>query len=391
MARRMFSSRLHWDLRPNQLAQVLSGLRRQRIEILDLTESNPTRAGFSYPEDLILGAFRDPRSLVYDPAPAGMRRAREVVAAYYSARGFVIDPANIFLSTSTSESYGWLFKLLADAGDEVLVPRPSYPLFEYLAQMELVRVGQYPLVYNGGWAIDVDALTRAITSRTRAIVLVNPNNPTGSFVKRGELERIVELCATRELALVSDEVFADYRFGPDPERVSSLAGIDQVLTFSLSGLSKIAGLPQMKLGWIVLGGPPALRSEALERLELIADTYLSVGTPVQHALARLIEAGDAMRQQISARVAASLGALRDRLDESSGARVLQVEGGWYATLRVPRTKSEEQWCLDLLQQDHVLVQPGFFYDFETEAYLVLSLLTPPDVFHEGTRRLMARL
>jgi len=391
MARRMFSSRLHWDLRPNRMAQALAAMRRQRSEIVDLTESNPTHAGVSYPEDVILGAFQDKRALAYEPVPAGMRAARETVAGYYAARGLIVDPACVFLTASTSESYGWLFKMLADSGDEVLVPRPSYPLFEFLAQLELVRVIQYPLVYHNGWSIDLDALTQAVTGRTRAIVLVNPNNPTGSFVKNGELQRLVELCEERGLALISDEVFTDYRFGPDPERVPSLTGIDEVLTFCLSGLSKVAGLPQMKLGWIIIGGPPALRSEAIERLELVADTYLSVGTPVQHALPRLLEAGESVRQQITARVSGNLAFLRERIDDASAARVLQVEGGWYATVRVPRTKTEEQWCLDLLQQDRVLVQPGFFYDFESEAYLVLSLLTAPEAFREGIRRLIARL
>ncbi|SRR5579864_9489413 len=384
----MFSSRLHWDLRPNRLAQALGGMRRQSAEVLDLTESNPTHAGFSCPADAVLRGFQDARALVYEPAPQGIRAARQVVADYYTARGLIVDSARIFLTAGTSESYGWLFKLLADAGDEVLVPRPSYPLFEFLAQMELVRVVQYPLVYENGWSIDLDSLAGAVTERTRAIVLVNPNNPTGSFVKRHELERLVDLCAEHELALISDEVFSDYRFVPDAEREVSLTRVDDVLTFVLSGLSKIAGLPQMKLAWIVLGGPSALRSEATERLELIADTYLSVGTPVQHALAQLLEAGESIRQQISTRVNENLAVLRQRIGDDSAAQILQVEGGWYATVRVPRTKSEEQWCLDLLQEDHVLVQPGFFYDFVSEAYLVLSLLTPGDVFREGLRRVL---
>lgn len=387
----MFSSRLHWDLRPNRLAQALGAMRRLGAEVLDLTESNPTRAGLSYPDEVILDAFRNPRSLVYEPVPAGIRPARQTVADYYAARGQIVDPACVFLTASTSESYGWLFKLLAEAGAEVLVPRPSYPLFEFLAQMELVRVVQYPLIYSDGWSIDLGALTRAVSERTRAIVVVNPNNPTGSFVKRYELERLVELCAERALALISDEVFADYRLGADPERVPSLTGIEAVLTFSLSGLSKAAGLPQMKLGWIVIGGPPALRAEAMERLELIADTYLSVGTPVQHALPRLLAAGESVRQQIAARIGQNLATLRGLIESDSPARVLKVEGGWYATLRVPCTKSEEQWSLDLLQQDHVLVQPGFFYDFESEAYLVLSLLTPSDAFCEGVKRILRRL
>jgi alanine-synthesizing transaminase len=387
----MFSSRLHWDLRPNRLAQVLEAARRQGAEILDLTESNPTRAGFSYPADQILGSLSDARGIFYEPEPAGMRAARAAVADYYSARGFAVDPSRIFITASTSESYAWLFKLLADAGDEVLVPRPSYPLFEFLAQMELVRVVQYPLLYHDGWAIDLDALARAAGERTRAIVVVNPNNPTGSFVKRRELETLVALCAERGLALISDEVFADYRFGADPQRETSLAGIDEVLTFCLSGLSKICGLPQMKLGWIVIGGPAVLRSEASERLELIADTYLSVGAPVQHALPRLIEAGAAVQKQIAARVSENLRGLRDLVPTDSAAQILKVEGGWYATVRVPRTKTEEQWCLELLEQDSVLVQPGFFYDFESEAYLVLSLLAPVDTFREGVEQMVRRI
>jgi len=384
----MFSSRLHWDLRPNRLAQVLAAMRRQGAEILDLTESNPTRAGFSYPEDVMLTAFRDKRSLLYEPVPAGMRAARQNVADYYSARGLVVDPASVFLTASTSESYGWLFKLLADAGDEVLVPRPSYPLFEFLAQMELVRVVQYPLAYDDGWSIDLEALARTIGERTRAIVLVNPNNPTGSFVKRHELEKLIELSAERGIALISDEVFADYHFAPDAEREPFLTGVDEVLTFCLSGLSKVAGLPQMKLGWIVIDGPPALRSEAIERLELIADTYLSVGIPVQHALSPLLAVGESIRQQISVRVGENLPVLREHVSDDTPARVLKVEGGWYATVRVPRTRTEEEWCLNLLERDNVLVQPGFFYDFESEAYLVLSLLTPGNAFREGVKRLV---
>lgn len=387
----MFSSRLHWDLRPNRLAQALGALRRLGAEVLDLTESNPTRAGLLYPDEVILSALCDPGSLVYEPTPTGLPAARGAVADYYAARGLIVDPASVFLTASTSESYGWLFKLLADAGDEVLVPRPSYPLFEFLAQMELVRVVQYPLVYDDGWAIDFDALEQATGERTRAIVLVNPNNPTGSFVKRHELERLVELCAQRGLVLISDEVFSDYRFTADPTREVLLTRIDEVLTFCLSGLSKVAGLPQMKLGWIVISGPPALRAEAQERLELIADTYLSVATPVQHALPRLLAAAESARQQIAARLSENLAALRQLVEDGSPAQVLKVEGGWYATLRVPRTKTEEQWCLDLLEQDKVLVQPGFFYDFESEAYLVLSLLTPGDAFREGIKRLVRRL
>ncbi len=385
----MFSSRLDWDLRPNRISAALDARRRAALEILDLTESNPTRAGFSYPADEILAALADARSLVYEPAPAGLAAARQAVAAYYAARGRPVAPDRILLTTSTSESYAFLFKLLADPGEEILVPRPSYPLFDYLAALESVRVAQYPLVYEQRWLLDVDAVARAVTARTRAIIVVNPNNPTGSFVKKHELEALARLCAERNLALISDEVFSDYAFAPDPHRVATLAGFDDALTFSLSGLSKVSGLPQMKLGWIVLGGPEAAREQARDRLELIADTYLSVGAPVQHALPRLLDAGAAVQQQIARRLRENLAFLETALEAEPACELLQVEGGWYAILRVPHTGSEEELVVELLDRDGVLVQPGFFYDFDSEAFLVLSLLTPSETFQEGVLRLLA--
>ena len=371
------------------MAQALEAIRRQGRSILDLTGSNPTRAGFVYPSD-ILQAFADPSILAYQPSPAGLAVAREAVARYYAARGARVEPGRILLTASTSEGYAYLFKLLADPGDHLLVPRPSYPLFEHLAAMESVAVRQYPLLYHSGWAIDLAALDGAITQRTRAIVVVHPNNPTGGFVKAPELCAIAEICARHHLALISDEVFFDYPFALDVERASNraatLAGVEDCLVFCLSGLSKIAGLPQMKLGWIVCAGPPRVRDEAMEKLEWIADTYLSVGTPVQTAAARLLRAGDLVRQQIRERTAANLAVAREAL-AGSEATILAVEGGWYITVQVPRTRSEEEWALDLLQRRGVLVQPGFFYDFESEAYLVLSLLSGLEVFREGLTRL----
>src|SRR5215469_5940456 len=290
----MYSSRFHWDLRPNRIARALAEKRGHGVPILDLTESNPTRAGFAYPPD-IPEAFADKSILHYEPQPAGLREAREAIARYYAARRIAVDPDRILLTASTSEAYAYLFKLLTDAGDEVLVPRPSYPLFDFLATMESVTVRSYPLVYYGGWAIDWEGLLAAITPRTRAMVVVNPNNPTGSFLKIEELERLVELSAEREIALISDEVFSDYGFGSDPARVSTVASLDRGLAFALSGLSKVAGLPQMKLGWIVIAGEHQERCRARERLEWIADTYLSVATPVQVAAARLLTAGESVQ------------------------------------------------------------------------------------------------
>ena len=359
------------------------------MRILDLTESNPTHAGLAYPP-AIVSAFADPRVLAYEPAPAGTPAARDAVSAYYRARGHNVAPGRILLTASTSEAYAYLFKLLTDAEDEVLVPRPSYPLFEFLAAMESVTVRHYPLVYHGGWAIDLHALESAMTSRTRAVILVNPNNPTGSYVKAGELAAIARFCRDRDAALISDEVFSDYTLTEDPDRVATLSGVEECLAFSMSGLSKVAGLPQAKLGWIVVSGPPPLRQEAMDKLEWIADTYLSVGTPVQCAAAQLLEAGEQVQQQIRKRTACNLAFARVLL-KGSAASPLPVEGGWYVTLQVPRIRSEEEWALELLERAGVLVQPGFFYDFESEAYLVVSLLTEPAIFREGLECLLSLL
>jgi alanine-synthesizing transaminase len=294
-----------------------------------------------------------------------------------------VAPERILLTASTSEGYAYLFKLLADPGAQVLVPRPSYPLFEFLARMEDLEVRQYPLHYDGEWAIDMEGLTAAVTGRTRAIVLVNPNNPTGSYVKQRELDTL----ATLNLPLISDEVFSDYAFRPDAARAATLVeGSADCLAFSMSGLSKVAGLPQMKLGWIVASGPDRLCREAMAKLEWIADTYLSVSTPVQCATGRLLQAGEAVQKQIRERTAANLAFARETLARSSGG-ILDVEAGWCVTIQVPRIRSEEEWALDALDKRNVLIQPGFFYDFESEAFLVVSLLTRPDIFHEGIGRL----
>ena len=386
----MFSTRLHWDASPNKLSTLLAEKRRSGARILDLTESNPTAAGFEYPPAM-LAPLSGAGSLLYEPLPAGLPSGREAVAQYYAARNEAVTAERVMLTTSTSESYGYLFKLLCDPGDEVLVPRPSYPLFDFLAALESVRVVQYPLACHGEWSIDFAALEASLTQRSRAIVLVNPNNPTGSFLKKSELERLVAVCRDHALAIISDEVFADYAFEADERRVASLVEIDAVLTFCLSGLSKVSALPQMKLGWLVVGGPEVQRREALERLEWIADTYLSVGTPVQHALPGLLAARVPVQQQMKRRLRDNLAHLRERLAADGTVRLLPVEGGWYATLQVPHVKSEEEWTLDLLETCGVLTQPGFFYDFESEAFLVLSLLTHETDFREGLDLILERV
>jgi len=385
----VFSSRLKWSQRPNRLSALLTEKRLAGARALDLTESNPTRAGLSYPQAEILEALADTNALHYDPSPRGLESARQAVAGYYRDRRCSIDPGRILLTASTSEAYSYLFKLLTNPGDEILAPRPSYPLFEFLAGLESVHIRQYPLRYDGVWHVDFEALEQSVTPRTRAIVVVNPNNPTGSFLKIAELERLEKVAVGHGLTILSDEVFRDYALTEDDSRASTLVGERTALTFSMSGLSKIAGLPQMKLGWIVVSGPadsdPKVEP-ALDALELIADTYLSVSTPVQIALPRLLELSGGVMEQIRQRTAANLVRLRGAI-HNSAATLLRIEGGWYAVMQVPRTLTEEEWILKLLGECNVLVQPGFFYDFESEAFLVVSLLTEPATFAEGIERL----
>lgn len=387
----MFSSRLHWDLRPNAISARLAEMRSAGLEILDLTESNPTNAAFATNEESLLGAFlagfNDKRILRYDPSPLGMFSARQAVSEYYNGD---VDPDRLLLTASTSEAYGFLFKLLTDPGDEILVPRPSYPLFDFLAGMELVKLVPYPLAFHGRWEIDFDALEALATPRTRAMVLVNPNNPTGSFLHADERGPLIDFCARRGLAILSDEVFSDYAFAPDANRVESLRGAAEVLTFCMGGLSKAAAMPQMKLGWTAVSGPERLRRPALERLELIADTYLSVGTPVQAAAAKLLAAGADLRSRIRARTARNLAHLRAAIPVDSPLSLLPVEGGWYAIVEVPKIRTEEEWVLTMLERCGVLMQPGFFYDFASEAFLVISLLTPEPVFDAGAAHLVTQ-
>jgi len=385
----MFSRRTAWARSPNRLTALLEERRRRGATLLDLTETNPTRAGLRAPAD-ILATLADPAALAYEPEPFGSRAAREAVAADARRRGLSVDADRIVLTASTSEAYAFAFKLLCDPGDAVLVPRPSYPLFEYLAGLESVAVRPYPLRYDGRWHLDLPALEAALDDEVRAVVVVSPNNPTGSFVKAGEADALRALAAERGVALLSDEVFADFPLRDDSTRVTSLFADSPALTLCLGGLSKSCGLPQLKLAWMMLAGPAGAREEARGRLEVVADTYLSVATPVQQAapavLARLRE----LQAPIRARIAANSRALRDVV-VSTAATALDAEGGWSAVVRVPATRSEDEWVAALLEKDDVLVHPGYFFDFEDEAYLVLSLLPPEDVFAAGVARLVRRV
>jgi alanine-synthesizing transaminase len=386
----MFSARTRWDLARNRLAEVLERKRREGVPVLDLTESNPTHAGLTAPPDL-LASLALPAALRYEPSAFGQPSAREAVAADYARRGFPLDPERLLLTASTSEAYAFLFKLLCDPGDEVLVPRPGYPLFEYLANLESVRTVPYTFEHDGRWRLRPESLTAALTARTRAVVVVNPNNPTGAFLKDDELGTLEAFCAEHGLALVSDEVFADYAFGDDHGRAPSAARDGPALAFSLGGLSKSCALPQLKLAWCAVTGPEALRREAWARLEIVADTYLSVSTPVQRAAAALLARREELQAPVRARVAGNLKALRERVSADCPATLLAPEGGWCAVLRVPATLSEEERTLRLLDEQDVLVHPGYFFDFPREAYLVLSLLPEPAVFAEGATRVMNTL
>jgi alanine-synthesizing transaminase len=385
----VISSRLPENLEPNALARLVQARRRAGAAIVDLTESNPTRAGLSYPDDL-LAPLADARALDYDPQPLGLWPGRAAAAADFRRRGIVLSADRVALTSSTSEAYALLFKLLCDAGDHVLVPRPSYPLFEHLTQMESVTAVPYSLEYHGAWRIDLDSLRAAAGDRVRAILIVSPNNPTGSFLHRDDLAELAELAAARNLPLIGDEVFADYRLDPSPAATHLLTA-SEVLTFSLGGLSKSAGLPQLKLGWIGFGGPSAKVDRTIAAYEIVADTYLSVSTPVQAAAAELIERGAAIRGQILARLKRNLESLRTHATSFPAIAVLPVEGGWSAVVQVPSVRSEEALVLDLLERDGILVHPGYFFDFPREAFIVVSLLVEPALFDQAIARVLPRV
>ncbi|MFI5177580.1 MAG: pyridoxal phosphate-dependent aminotransferase [Vicinamibacterales bacterium] len=382
----MFSSRLPAALGPNALSRAVDALRRSGVALIDLTETNPTTVDLPDTGD-DLAPLADDRARRYAPDPRGLAEARDAIAAEYARRGASAPADRLVLTASTSEAYAWLFKLLCDPGDEVAVPQPSYPLFDLLTGLDAVQARPYLLDYHGRWSIDRSSLERALTASTRAVLVVSPNNPTGSMLRAEDREWLVAACAARGVAVIADEVFADYPLAPRTD-ACSLMGETRALTFVLGGLSKSAGLPQVKLGWIAVSGPEALASAALERLDIISDTYLSVSTPVQVGAARLIERGRRRRAAIAARVGGNLAALRAAVHDHPAVTLREPEGGWSAVLEVPATTTDEALALTLLDTAHVVVHPGYFFDFTGGAFLVVSLLPRPDVFAEGVRRLL---
>jgi alanine-synthesizing transaminase len=389
----MFAERTNWNLGPNQLSKALDKHRTTGRRLLDLTISNPTKCGFLFDEQRILAALSNPAVFRYEPNPRGMEGTRKAVADYYSGRSEKIDLNDMFLTTSTSEAYSFVFRTLCNPGDEILIPEPSYPLFSFLADIQDVKAASYPLVYDqgpeGGWRIDFRALEKAIRSRTRGVIVVHPNNPTGHFTKADEVARLNEICSVRELALIADEVFLDFSLGGEPPR--SFAANDGALTFTMSGLSKIAGLPQMKAAWLIVSGPEPAKSRALERLEVIADTYLSMNTPVQLAVPVLLDQRRDFQSQAMDRVRNNLAEMDKQLKTQDSCSRLTIEGGWYAALHVPATRSDDDLAIELLTACDVYVHPGHFYDFASEGHLVVSLITPQLEFAEGMKRLLSML
>ncbi len=388
----MFSARVPSDLAENMVTQAVARRRASGAPLIDLTESNPTRVGLAYPRAL-LEPLAASAALRYDPQPFGLLGAREAVAGDFARRGWRVEPSRIVLTASTSEAYSFLFRLLCDPGDAVLVPQPSYPLFEHLTRLDAVDTIPYHLEYHGVWSVDLEGLERAISPRTRAVLVVSPNNPTGAFVTGAEFSAIARLCAEHGLALISDEVFADYPLDPGAE-VPSVLALSELettpLVFCLGGLSKSAGLPQLKLGWMAIGGPDRLVTAALARLEMICDTYLSVATPVQQAAGLLIAEGRVVREQVAARTRSNYGRLRGLVSRHAACELLPAAGGWSAVLRVPAYLPEERLVLSLVERDGVLVYPGYFFDFPREAFVIVSLLPEPALFAEGVSRVLER-
>jgi aspartate/methionine/tyrosine aminotransferase len=387
----MFSHRSDWKLTPNRLTQALEEVRGARMEVLDLTISNPTRAGLPYDAEAILGSLTLPDAMDYDPQPKGLLSARHAVAGYYREQHeeFDVGPENIVLTTSTSEGYSYVFRLLCNPEDEILVPKPSYPLFEFLAGLQDVKLVPYPLIYDHGWQIDFPSLYKEVTHRTRAVVVVHPNNPTGSYVRPQELASLNGFCREYNLSLIVDEVFLDYAHDGAPRQ--TFAVNQEALTFTLSGLSKISALPQMKVAWVAASGPAAQVEEAMARLEVIADTYLSMNTPLQLALPVLLDQRKNIQPLLMDRLRTNLEELDHHLAHQKTCQRLETEGGWYAVLRVPATQPDEELAIDLLRKLSVLLHPGHFYDFPSDGYLVVSLIAPLEEFREGISRVLTLL
>lgn len=382
----MFASRTNWNLQPNRLAEALEWHKASGRPLLDLNASNPTECGFKYDAPAIMRALCAPASLQYRPDPKGLKSARQAVSDYYAEHSVRVAIDDLILTASTSEAYSFIFRLLCNPGDELLIPTPGYPLFDFLADVTDVKLTRYPLFYDHGWHIDMHALEQAITPRTRGVIVVHPNNPTGHFTKTEETAQLNQICSTNKMAIIADEVFLDFSLGAVQKSFVSNSG---ALTFTMSGISKISGLPQMKFAWLAVSGPEGIKREALARLEMIADTYLSLNTPIQLAAPVLLQQRKQFQSQLMVRVRVNLAELDSQLSGKRHVSRLAVEGGWYAVLRIPATRPDEELALELLEKHEVYLHPGHYYDFPGDGYLVVSLITPEQDFSEGVRRILS--
>jgi alanine-synthesizing transaminase len=382
----MFASRTNWNLKPNRLAEALERHKSSGRRLLDLSASNPTDCGFKYDAPAIMRSLCAPASLQYHPDPKGLKSARQAVSAYYAEQGEAVAVDDLILTASTSEAYSFVFRLLCNPGDELLIPTPGYPLFDFLADVNDVRLVRYPLFYDHGWHIDMHALKQAITPSTQGIIIVHPNNPTGHFAKPEEIAQLNQICSANKMAIVADEVFLDFSLGSAQKSFAANTG---ALTFTMSGISKISGLPQMKFAWLAVSGPEDIKREALARLEMITDTYLSLNAPIQLAAPVLLQQRKQFQEQLMSRVRANLAELDAQLAGTRQISRLLVEGGWYAVLRIPATRTDEELALELLEKLDVYLHPGHYYDFPGDGYLVVSLITPEQDFHEGMRRILS--
>jgi alanine-synthesizing transaminase len=389
----MLSRRFNYNIEDNKISKLLKQKKSAGIEVLDLTESNPTKVFLEYDVTGILKSISHPDSMKYNPDPKGIQTAREAISLYYKDKNVEINEDDIFLTSGTSEAYSFVLKLLTDPSDEILIPRPGYPLFSFIAEMESVEIQYYDLNYSndGFWKIDFDSLKSCLTNKSKAIICINPNNPTGNYIKKDELNELISICRTYNLALICDEVFMDYEIEVDKKDIFSFSGKKDVLTFTLNGLSKICALPQLKLSWIVVNGPQKERDEAKAKLEIITDTYLSVGTPIQLALRSLLEGKEIIQMKIRNRIIRNYNFLKEELLNRNNVELLNTEGGWYSILKVKSDIDEEYLTHSLLKEKDVYVHPGYFFDFKDEGYIVVCLLTSEEIFSEGMKRILVYL
>jgi alanine-synthesizing transaminase len=389
----MFSNKLDYNTEENKLSKLLSDKKKSGVKLLDLTESNPTKAGFDYQKEKILESIAHPDSLLYNPNPKGLLSARTAIKNYYNDFGIDVNVENIFLTSATSEAYSFVFKLLTDPFDEILIPSPGYPLFSFISELESVSVKYYKLKYSAsvGFEIDFDSLNSQISDKTKAIVIVNPNNPTGNYLKKNDLTELINICKNKNISLICDEVFLDFNIEKESDEVVSISGVNEVQTFTLSGISKVCGLPQLKLSWIIVNGKKEICEEAKSKLEVIADTYLSVGTPVQLALKELLGNRQYIQSQISERINSNYNFLKSQFLNDNKISLLKTEGGWYSVLKMFGIINEEKSAFDLLDKQDVYIHPGYYFDFEEEGYIIVSLLTQQDVFKEGIIRIVNHL